>query len=231
MNSTRFEKPLTTQAIPLHMGIVQIATVAEHGIKVLKSVVRYGAERVYLLVLDDALGRAEAKRILDNLEKTLGVDVHIDYVDHLNMPQISRTVREILEKESKAGNKIYLNITSGRKPAIVGMLLAGYFSGGKVSKILYWCDSDAKKETVIDVPLLNLSLENIISEQKLSLLNLLNTKGDLTVQDIEDLLKDKSVPIIHQHLRELRDLGFVTVTDRTGKKNVYSLTDAGKVVL
>lgn len=215
------------------MGIIQIATIAETATSVLKPIVRFGAEKVYLLPVNDDLGKNTAKKTSDEL-RTMGVKTATKPLDHLDMPLVTKTVRELIQKikEEDPESKIYINITSGRKTAVIATLLATYFEATSVDKIFYWQNNHA-----IEIPILNIPPSQVLSKEKLALMHLLEEKAELTVNDIDEYykktknLEEKSIPVIHQHLRELRDLNFVQIIERQGKKNVYALTDAGRMLL
>ncbi|MBI3051735.1 CRISPR locus-related DNA-binding protein [Candidatus Woesearchaeota archaeon] len=182
---------------------------------VLLAATRLGAERLILFI--DKKPNEEQEKALKVITQSLGrvLDVKEIKADVYNVVEAARKCVEVIDLESK-DNLIYINITSGRKPLAIGLLLAAYARSNRVKKIAYNPDED--KSAVVYLPKLSFRL-TVSQKQVLETLE----DGDFkSLSDLADKVK-QSRAMLYRNIKELEEMDLITTQDG------FKLTDAGRI--
>lgn len=196
------------------MGKVLIATLYTVD-PVMLSVTKVGPDRLILLV--DKESDKKQTESLDLIKKSLGsvLDIKVVKVELYEIVSVASKCVEIIDMQPSS-DKIFVNITSGRKPQAVGLLFSCYARHERVSKIMYL--PEEKGRDVVYLPKLSFRL----TETQKRLLELLEKK---TYNSISELAKvvDMSQGMLYRNIDELKDMDLISVEDG------IKLTDAGRI--
>jgi CRISPR locus-related DNA-binding protein len=208
-NSNAINNPSTSNNI---MAKVLITPIYETDSIVL-AINRFSIDRVFLLVSkkSDEKQQEAVKDIKEHYEKI--IEVREKKIELYDIVETAHQVKEIID-DLQGTDEIYLNLTTGRRPQVLGVLFAGYKRPGRIKKIFYVTE-DTKE--IITIP--TLSFDVTLTQQKI-------------LENIEDIDKiselsneiDFSKAMVYRALKELKDKGLIEETT-TGHK----LTEAGKI--
>ena len=197
-----------------NMGKVLIATLYSPG-PVILATTRVGPERLVLIM--DKEPNEEQEKSLKLIKDSLGkvIDVKTIKAYFYDVVDVATKCVEVIDMQPK-DDKIYINITSGRKTAAIGLLLAAYTRHDRVRRIAY--NPEGEKMGVIYLPRLSFKL----TESEKKVLEYID-KGKYS--SISDLAKkiDLSTAMLYRAIDELKDKDLVDTEE--GLK----LTDAGKI--
>ena len=177
---------------------------------------KLGPDRLILLV-DKKPGK-EQEKALDLIKKSLGkvLEVKTVKVDVYDIVSVAKKCVEIIDLQPDE-DKIFVNITAGRKTQAIGLLFAAYARHNKVKKIAYNPEDD--KSTVVYLPKLSFKLTE--SQKKI-----LEHLEEGSFKSISDLAKkiDLSTAMLYRAIDELKDMDLISTEDG------IKLTDAGRIV-
>ena len=177
---------------------------------------KLGPDRLILLV-DKKPGK-EQEKALDLIKKSLGkvLEVKTVKVDVYDIVSVAKKCVEIIDLQPDE-DKIFVNITAGRKTQAIGLLFAAYARHNKVKKIAYNPEDD--KSTVVYLPKLSFKLTE--SQKKI-----LEHLEEGSFKSISDLAKkiDLSTAMLYRAIDELKDMDLVSTEDG------IKLTEAGRIV-
>ena len=182
---------------------------------VLLAATRLSADRLILLV--DEVPSSEQEKSLKVLKDSLGrvMDVSVVKTSVYDIVKVATKAVEIIDVQPK-DDKVYVNITSGRKTKAIGLLFAAYARHDRVSKIAYNPEEDRK--AVVYLPRLSFDLTDsqkkvleYVEKKKFSNLHSLSKQIDL------------SRAMLYRAIKELEDMDMISVEDGV------SLTDAGRI--
>ena len=209
------------------MENVQIATTGIAHMPILRGLGRYGAAKLYIFSLKDETSRNMVKAILDHAQDVLKVDCIVEYVDQYDIPSLVRKIRGIIQREHEENNKIYVNISGGRKTGAFAAFLAASLEGSKVDTVFYITE---ETNEVIEIPFLRYDLATqLISQEKREILLKVKEKGEISAKVLAQLM-GKSIPIIHQHLREMEETKLIK-SRKVGREKVFSLAPSGEILI
>jgi len=175
-------------------------------------------EKIVLLI--DAESKPEARKELeanvDLVKKTLGTAIFVKTVavKQYDLLDVAQKTVKLVEEEHGAGNKVFLNVTGGRRTVMMGALMACYTRSEMVERVVY---SLEETNELIELPKLSMAL----SQTKRGILEFL-AKGKKPIPEIADKL-EKTRGMVYAHLRELKALGYVN--------DDFELTVAGRIAL
>ncbi|RLG14595.1 MAG: hypothetical protein DRN66_01555 [Candidatus Nanohalarchaeota archaeon] len=205
--------------------IIQMAASGFAPKPILRGLVRYGAKKLYLFPLPDETSKLTLKNILEHTHD-LGIEVNVISKNQYKIGGLIKEMRTIISKEHEGNNKIYINLSGGRKTQSFSLYIASCLEGTKVSKAFY---INEEENEFIEVPLIRSSVNTLLSKEKLEILQITNNKKLVTNVMLTKIL-GKTKPLIHNYLKELESLGYLSSTKR-GKEFVYEITEAGKMLL
>ncbi|MBU0758160.1 MAG: CRISPR locus-related DNA-binding protein [Nanoarchaeota archaeon] len=196
------------------MAKVLIATIYNPD-PVLLAANRLGPDR--LILLADKKPDKNQEDSLNLIKKSLGrvVDVKEVKCEVYDIVQIAEKAVEVIDLQPK-DDRIYINITSGRKTKAFGLLFAAYARHDRIAKIAYNPEED--KNSIVYLP--KLSFKLTASQKKLLEACCEEEYSNLTE------MADKigiSRAMLYRNIDELRDMDLISTED--GLK----LTDAGKI--
>jgi len=173
-----------------------------------------------IILLIDADSKPEARHKLDaNIElvkKTLGTAIFVKTVPvkQYDLLDVAKKTVKLIEEEHGSGNRVYLNVTGGRRTVMMGALMACYTRSEMVERVVY---SLEETNELIELPKLSMAL----SQTKRGILELL-AKGRKPIPEVAEKL-EKTRGMVYAHLRELKALGYVN--------DDFELTVAGRIAL
>ena len=202
------------EAIGDGMAKVLIATLYSPD-PVLLAATRLGPNRLILLI--DKEKNAEQEKGLKLIMESLGrvIDVKAVKTEVYDIVEVARKCVEIIDMQPK-DDKIFINITSGRKTKALGLLFASYARADRVRKIAYNPEED--KNAIVYLPKMSFHL----TESQKKVLESIEQHGNLSYADLADKI-GISKAMLYKNIEDLNDMDMISVED--GLK----LTDAGKI--
>ena len=182
---------------------------------VLLAATRLGPDRIILLIDKEPNKEQEnaVKLIQDSLGKV--IDVKTSKTDVYDIVEVAKKAVELIDMEPNE-NRIFINITSGRKTKAIGLLFAAYARHDRVSKIAYNPEEDKNK--VIYLPRLSFKL----TENEKKILEEVDKNPGSSISDLSKKI-DISTAMLYRAIGELEDMDLVS------KEEGYKLTDAGRI--
>ncbi|MBT7238190.1 CRISPR locus-related DNA-binding protein [Candidatus Woesearchaeota archaeon] len=177
---------------------------------------RLGPDRLILLVNEEL--HPKQKDALKSIKGTLGniIDIKEVKIDVYNIPKIAKKVVEIIDMQPK-DDKIYVNVTSGRKTQALGLLYAAYARPARVKKIAYNPEED--KKAVVYLPKLSFNLTTSESE----VLESIAKNPSLSITALAEKV-GISRAMLYRNIIELKNTGLVIDSDGELK-----ISDAGEI--
>lgn len=174
---------------------------------------RFSIDRVFLLTdkKSDEKQQAAVQTIKEHYGKIIEVkDKKIELYD---LVEVAHAVTELIDALSNS-DEIYINISTARRPQILGVLFATYKRSERIKKIIYVTE-DTKD--VITIPILSFDL----TETQQTLLEKIENIDQITKLSEET---EVSRAMVYRAIKELKDKGLIEETEKG-----YKLTDAGKI--
>lgn len=182
---------------------------------VLLASTRLGPDRLILLI--DKKPCKEQSDALKLVKNSLGkvLDVKEVKTDVYDIVSVARKCVEVIDLQP-IEDKIYVNITSGRKTKALGLLFASYARQERVKKIAYNPEED--KTSVVYLPRLSFKL----SDSQKKILEHIEDKDYSNITDLASKI-GLSTAIAYRSIDELKDM------DLVNSEEGLKLTDAGKI--
>ena len=128
----------------------------------------------------------------------------------------AKKIVELIDKEDVGkNNKIVVNVSGGWRVLVNGVLYGCYARAGKLHRIVI---NKASGVGISDLPKLSYNL----TQARREVLMKVSTKTEKSISDIASELH-KTRGMVYQHLRDLKDSGYVDED--------YEITDAGRLAL
>jgi CRISPR locus-related DNA-binding protein len=177
---------------------------------------RFSIERVFLLVSkkSDEKQAQAVKSIKEHYNKV--IEIKEKKIELYDIVETAHQVKEIIDDLS-CKDEIYLNITTGRRPQVLGVLFAGYKRPSRIKKIFYVVE-DTKE--VITIPILSFDLTE--NQQKI-LENIEDIDNISKLSDEVEITK----AMVYRSITSLKEKGLIE--DGPGKS--FKLTEAGKIAM
>lgn len=231
---------------------VHIAPIGYDFNRVTEPLIKGKADKAYFILHNSDRGQTKfLDHIKNELKKKLpSIETKPFYLDIWNLYDCIQKFREIITKENKEGNHVFINVSTGTKiTAIAGMLACMSFGGTPYYvKFVHPSESAIKtirREEVFDkeeLPIfkiskpkqIHLDILRIIEQnknkiKKKPLIDELGGKGLIRVKD--DKGRDLSIHSKHSQLRPILDSmenewEFIEI-DASGRRSLISLTEKG----
>ena len=178
---------------------------------------RVGADRLVLILNRQSDKRQDEslKLIKDSIGRV--VDIKTVKISAYDIPQIVKKCVEIIDLQPKE-DRIFTNITSGRKTMALGLLFASYARSSRIERIAYNPEED--RSSVVYLPKMSFKLND--SQKKiLEFLEEGDTKGKSYSEMAEEIGMSRAM--FYRTLDELKDLDMIDTEPE------LRLTDAGKI--
>jgi len=172
----------------------------------------YSPSRIYLVVAKDTLAKIESD--LSKVKEFYGkvATIEVIKVEDSDLFAIAKDTVKLLEGQK---GRVIVNVSGGWKLLAQGVLYGCYARPKLVEKII--CNNLADK-SIVEIPKLSYGL----TSAKKKLLEEIAKRNGRPIAEIAQKLK-KTPGMLYQHLKELRDNGYVDVT--------FEITLAGKMAL
>ena len=176
---------------------------------------RSGPDRLILLI--DTKPNKEQEKSLKIIKDSLGrvIDVKTVKTEVYDIVKVASKCVEIIDMQPKE-DKIYINITSGRKPKALGLLFAAYARCDRIAKIAYNPEED--KSSVVYLPKLSFKL----TESQKKVLEEIENHDYKNLSDLSDKI-GLSRAMLYRNIDELKDMDLISTEEE------IKLTDAGKI--
>lgn len=209
--------PFTELGVSNNMTRKTLIATLYHPDAVVFTITKLGPDKIILLI--DKKPDAVQKKSIETIHSSFGkvLEVVEEKTEPFDVVEIARACVKIIDREQKAGNTIYANITSGYKTKAIGLLLACYARHDFVKKIAYNPYDD--KNAVVYLPRLSLKL----SDSQKAVLEQLEA-GCTKATEIAEKLKI-STAMTYRAISELEDLDMI----ERDENNTLCITDAGKI--
>ena len=184
---------------------------------IIASTTAYSPKKIILLVATNSL---KDPKVTANISRAEGVykgivPVSVVKVDESDMLAVAKETVRLIEAEA-ASNRVVVNISGGWKLLAQGALCGCYARPDKVDKII--CNDLSEPNKIVELPKLTFGL----SATKRELLEAIARRDGKPISDIAKKL-DKTAGMVYQHLKELKELGYVD--------EKFEVTLAGKLAL
>jgi CRISPR locus-related DNA-binding protein len=203
---------------------VLISSVYEIIDPIISSATKYSINKIILLRQKDLDKKLELS--LQKLKETFkkpNFNLDIKVVDDVyDIYVVSKTLVDVLDSVPSK-DRVYINVTGGRKTLSLGMLFGAYARQKLVKEIFYITEETGK---IVILPKIEFGISE--SEKKvLDYIRKCNDKNcDLVITKLaEDI--ELSRAMVYKVLTEVEERGYIT----SDKDNKYILTDAGKIAL
>lgn len=195
------------------MGKLLIATVYNAD-AVLVAAHKLGPDRLMLLVQENR--DKELKEALKLIHDSLGrvIEITEKSVPAYDIVAIAQAAVDLIDAQPSA-ERIFVNITSGRKTMAIGLLFGAYARVAKVEKIGY---NTEESKAVVYLPKLGFNLTN----SQVAMLAYLELHGGQSIAQIANEV-ELSRAQAYNVLRELQNMDLIKDDD-----GIW-LTDAGKI--
>jgi len=182
---------------------------------VLLAVTRLGPERLILLI--DETPDDQQTKSLKLIKESVGrvVDVKEVKCKVYDIVEIAKKAVEVIDMQPRI-DRIYINITSGRKTKALGLLFAAYARHDQVAKIAYNPEED--RNAIVYLPKMSFKLTE---SQKTILQNIEGTEFKNYSELAEKLSMSRAM--LYRNIDELRDMDLLSTEDG------IKLTDAGMI--
>lgn len=205
---------------------VQVATVGRSTRPILNGYLAFGADVVILLPSVETEG--EAKQIARQIDDLAGRPVcQVRPVDKFDLTSIVLQVRRVRQDLPDA--ELLVNITGGTNVMASSALVACYIVGARAFYMREEppTSSASLRDTVIDLPIPRVAIDDLSAEQRRVLRSIRNKGGELRpansriAQELGVSFQDASY-----HLKRLTRFGLIEVTT-DGREKVARLTPEG----
>ena len=175
---------------------------------------RFSPKKIVLLVSKESLEKEEVK---DNISKVKEVfaDVSEIQIVSIKCDNIFNIAKATVAELENYENGVIMNFSGGSKFFAFGVCYGCYARSEKVSKMV--C-TNLDNNKIEDIPKLSLQ----VSKKQRAVLEQIAKRKSESIYEIAEKMK-KSKAIIYQHLKDLRDNGYVT--------DDFYITDVGRLVL
>jgi len=175
----------------------------------------YSPSKIVLIVAKDSLSNFKVKDDIDKVREFYGkvAEIEVSQVNGSDLLAIAEETVKLLEKD---GSRKIVNVSGGWKVLAQGVLYGCYARPDLVEKIV--CNDIGRENAIVEMPKLSFGL----TSAKRELLEEISKRNGRSIADIAEKMK-KTRGMIYQHLKELRELGYVNET--------FEITMAGRLAL
>lgn len=174
-----------------------------------------------ILVINGEETDPKAKtEVAENVEKLRSLfskvmEITVEKADVFDPVATAEKVTKLIEAERKAGSKVIVNVTGGRKILALGVLFGAFARFSEVERIVYGAEFDSQ---LYDLPKMSFNVGNT----KVKILAKLAGKAKLSPAELGDAVGINTA-MAYVHLRELKAQGYVNEN--------YEITSAGRLAL
>ena len=175
----------------------------------------YSPSKIVLIVAKDSLQKTQVQEDVKKVKDFYGkvAEIEVSQVNGSDLLAIAEETVKLLEKDRE---KKIVNVSGGWKVLAQGVLYGCYARPDLVEKIV--CNDIGRENTIVEMPKLSFGL----TSAKRELLEEISKRNGRSIADIAEKMK-KTRGMIYQHLKELRETGYVDPD--------FQITLAGKLAL
>ncbi|MBI5061333.1 MAG: CRISPR locus-related DNA-binding protein [Candidatus Aenigmarchaeota archaeon] len=196
------------------MSSVLLSTIYDDN-SVVFTIKKFDIDKVLLLV--DKNPNAKQSNSIKSVREPFDnlIEIREEKIDVYNILDIVKKVVDIIDSIPEK-DKIFVNISPGRKPQILGVIFAAYQRLKRINKIVYITE---EKKDIVVLPMLSFDL----TDSQIEIL-----KNIEKIDSINKLEKKLEIgrAMIYRNIKDLQNKGFIEKDDKGLK-----LTDAGKIAL
>ncbi len=180
---------------------------------IVPSIHKFSPQKLILLTSDDQ--DSKLKESLKDIKKMFSTVMEIKEINAkpYDIYEAAKKTVSLIDNEKDC--EIYINITGGRKTLMLGVIYGAYARSDLVTKIIYCTE---EKGEFIELPKMPYEL----NEMERELLELINKKGKINVQETADNLQ-KTRGLLYIYLKKLKHMGLID--------DNFEITQAGKIAL
>jgi len=175
----------------------------------------YSPSRIVLLVAEDTIDHPQVKEALAKAKDIYGKVAALE-VFKISGDDVFATAKKTASLLEKEKGRIIVSVSGGKKLMAQGVLYGCYARPELVDKIV--CNDLTPDNRLIELPKLNFGL----TSAKRELLEEISKRNGKSIADIAKKL-DKTRGMLYQHLKELKDNGYVD--------DKFEITLAGRMAL
>ncbi|MBD3389913.1 CRISPR locus-related DNA-binding protein [Candidatus Micrarchaeota archaeon] len=181
---------------------------------IVASVTALSPSKIVLVVAEESMEKDVVKKDLEKVKQTYGgiAELKIVKVKGADLLSIAKKTVELLEAEK---NDVVVNVSGGWKLLAQGVLYGCYAYPELVKRIV--CN-DIETGKLVELPKLSYGL----TKSKRELLEVISKRNGKSISEIAEKM-GKTRGMLYQHLKELKDMGYVD--------DKFFITDAGRLAL
>ncbi|MFH1447440.1 MAG: CRISPR-associated CARF protein Csa3 [Candidatus Micrarchaeota archaeon] len=175
----------------------------------------YSPSKIVLIVAKDSLQNQKVQEDVNKVKELYGkvAEIKVSQVDGSDLLAIAKETVKLLEKDE---SRKIVNVSGGWKVLAQGVLYGCYVRPDLVEKIV--CNDIGRENAMVEMPKLSFG----ITSAKRELLEEISKRNGRSIAEIAKKMK-KTRGMIYQHLKELREMGYVN--------EKFEITLAGRLAL
>lgn len=171
--------------------------------------------KMIIIIAEDSLKNEKVSQDLNKVRDVYGKIAAVEMVKVKGSDLLAIASKTVELIEANKDNRIVVNVSGGWKLLAQGVLYGCYARKDFIDRIV--CNN-LENNSIVELPKLTFGLSSV----KRELLEEIAKRGDKSISKIADKL-DKTRGMIYQHLKELKENGYVD--------EKFYITDAGRMAL
>ncbi len=175
----------------------------------------FSPSKMIIIVAEDSLKNDKVGQDLEKVKDVYGKIANIEIIKVKGSDLLAIASKTVELIETNKDTRIIVNVSGGWKLLAQGALYGCYARKDFIDRIV--CNN-LEDNSVVELPKLTFGLSSV----KRELLEEIAKRGDRSIPEIADAL-DKTKGMVYQHLKELKENGYVD--------DKFYITDAGRMAL
>ncbi len=175
----------------------------------------FSPSKMIVIIAEDSLKNEKVSQDLGKVRDVYGKIATVEMVKVKGSDLLAIASKTVELIEANKDNRIVVNVSGGWKLLAQGVLYGCYARKDLIDRIV--CNN-LEDNSIVELPKLTFGLSSVKKE----LLEEISKRGDKSISKIADEL-DKTRGMIYQHLKELKENGYVD--------DKFYITDAGRMAL
>lgn len=175
----------------------------------------FSPSKMIIIIAEDSLKNEKVSQDLEKVRDVYGKIAAIEMIKVKGSDLLAIASKTVELIEANKDNRIVVNVSGGWKLLAQGVLYGCYARKDLIDRIV--CNN-LENNSIVELPKLTFGLSSVKQE----LLEEISKRGDKSISKIANKL-DKTRGMIYQHLKELKENGYVD--------EKFYITDAGKMAL
>ncbi|MBI5227172.1 CRISPR locus-related DNA-binding protein [Candidatus Micrarchaeota archaeon] len=175
----------------------------------------FSPSKMIVIIAEDSLKNEKVSQDLDKVRDVYGKIATVEMVKVKGSDLLAIASKTVELIEANKDKRIVVNVSGGWKLLAQGVLYGCYARKDLIDRIV--CNN-LENNSIVELPKLTFGLSSV----KRELLEEISKRGDKSISKIANKL-DKTRGMIYQHLKELKENGYVD--------EKFYITDAGRMAL